>query len=65
VRNASGRAVRLIGSTGDITELKERERELADQVAEQTAVRELLEAISRSGRRQGDPGRAQVRLGLC
>jgi PAS domain S-box-containing protein len=46
VRDADGRAVRLIGSTGDITELKERERELAEQAAEQAAVRELLEAIS-------------------
>ena len=48
LRDATGRAVRLIGSTGDITELKEREHQLAEQTAEQTAVRELLEAISRS-----------------
>jgi PAS domain S-box-containing protein len=33
LRNRSGRAVRMIGSTGDITELKERERELAAQKA--------------------------------
>ena len=31
LRDRSGRARRLIGSTGDITELKERERELAEQ----------------------------------
>ena len=43
-----GRAYRMVGSTGDITELKERESQLAEQTAEQTAVRELLEAISRS-----------------
>jgi PAS domain S-box-containing protein len=48
LRDASGRAIRLIGSTGDITELKERELQLAEQIAEQAAVRELLEAISRS-----------------
>jgi PAS domain S-box-containing protein len=33
LRNRSGRAVRMIGSTGDITELKEREREVAEQKA--------------------------------
>ena len=33
LRNRSGRAVRMIGSTGDITELKERECELAAQKA--------------------------------
>jgi PAS domain S-box-containing protein len=32
-RDAGGRAVRMVGSTGDITELKERERELAAQKA--------------------------------
>jgi PAS domain S-box-containing protein len=48
LRDARGRAYRMIGSTGDITELKERERQLAEHAAEQTAVRELLEAISRS-----------------
>jgi PAS domain S-box-containing protein len=48
VRDAAGRAVRLIGSTGNITELKERELQRAEHVAEQTAVRELLEAISRT-----------------
>ncbi len=48
LRDARGRAYRMIGSTGDITELKEREQQLAEQTAEQTAVGELLEAISRS-----------------
>ena len=38
----------MIGAAGNITELKERERQLAEQTAEQAAVRELLEAISRS-----------------
>ena len=33
VRDKRGRAVRMVGSTGDITELKERERELAEQKA--------------------------------
>ncbi|HEU0199260.1 MAG TPA: PAS-domain containing protein [Burkholderiaceae bacterium] len=33
MRNGQGRAIRLLGSTGDITELKERERELAAQKA--------------------------------
>ena len=33
VRDKSGRAVRMVGSTGDITELKERERQLAEQQA--------------------------------
>ena len=33
LRNAEGRAVRMVGSTGDITELKQRERELAEQRA--------------------------------
>jgi PAS domain S-box-containing protein len=32
-RDKRGRAVRMIGATGDITELKERERELAEQRA--------------------------------
>ncbi|NMG77217.1 PAS-domain containing protein [Aromatoleum diolicum] len=31
LRDADGRAIRLIGSTGDITELKQRERELAEK----------------------------------
>ncbi len=48
LRDATGRAIRLVGSTGDITELKERENQLLEQTAEQTAVRDLLEAISRS-----------------
>ncbi len=48
LRDARGRAYRMIGSAGNITELKERERQLAEQTTEQTAVRELLEAISRS-----------------
>jgi len=46
LRDAHGRAYRMVGSVGDITELKERERQLVEQTAEQTAVRELLEAIS-------------------
>jgi PAS domain S-box-containing protein len=32
-RDKQGRAVRMVGATGDITELKERERELAEQKA--------------------------------
>ena len=48
LRDAHGRAYRMVGSVGDITDLKERERQLAEHAAEQTAVRELLEAISRS-----------------
>jgi PAS domain S-box-containing protein len=32
-RDKTGRAIRMVGSTGDITELKERERELAEQKA--------------------------------
>ena len=33
IRDKRGRAIRLVGSTGDITELKTRERELAEQKA--------------------------------
>jgi PAS domain S-box-containing protein len=51
IRNRQGRAIRMIGSTGDITELKERERELAEQRAilestleQQQATTEILKA---------------------
>jgi len=55
LRDRRGRAVRMIGSTGDVTELKQSDLELhhaRDQavqaLAEQTAVRGVLEALSRS-----------------
>ena len=55
LRDARGHAVRMIGSTGDITELKERERQVAEHAAEtkealarQTATAEILRVISSS-----------------
>jgi PAS domain S-box-containing protein len=45
-RDATGRAVRMVGSTGDITELKERERQLAEALAEQTATAEQQKAAN-------------------
>jgi PAS domain S-box-containing protein len=41
-RDAAGRAVRMVGSTGDITELKEREQQLAEQ---KTLLENTLENI--------------------
>jgi len=49
MRDASGRAVRMIGSVGDITELKQRESELAEKTAIlETTLENIDQGISMS-----------------
>ena len=48
IRNAAGRAIRLVGAVSDITERKESERALHEALERQTATAEILRVISSS-----------------
>src|SRR5712691_4969976 len=48
IRNAAGRAIRLVGAVSDITERKESERALQEALEQQTATAEILRVISSS-----------------
>jgi len=48
VRDSRGRALRVVGSTGDITELKRAQDEISAALERQTATAEILKVISAS-----------------
>src|SRR5216683_7987950 len=48
IRNAAGRAIRLVGAVSDITDRKESERALHEALERQTATAEILRVISSS-----------------